>query len=141
MMEFMALLAGHTPSPYESLVYYYGLYSSSHRGKEKKENIDEEVEVEKVGGIGKASSTWARLIRKVFEVDILKCRKCGGGMRVIAFVSDFQETEKILKHIGEETVRPLPLNPKPTETRPPDSEFGDYIPPVEVYVQDPEYAY
>jgi len=37
-MEFMALLAGHIPSPYESLVYYYGIYSSSHRGKERREN-------------------------------------------------------------------------------------------------------
>ena len=35
IMEFMALLAGHTPSPYESLVYYYGIYNSSYRGTEK----------------------------------------------------------------------------------------------------------
>jgi hypothetical protein len=35
IMEFMALLAGHIPSPYESLVYYYGVYSSSYRWKER----------------------------------------------------------------------------------------------------------
>ena len=41
IMEFMVLLAGHIPSPYESLVYYYGVYSSSHRGKERRENRDD----------------------------------------------------------------------------------------------------
>ena len=33
----MALLAGHLPSPYETLTYYYGIYSSSYRGRERKE--------------------------------------------------------------------------------------------------------
>ncbi len=88
IMEFMALLAGHIPSPYESLVYYYGLYSSSHRGKVIRENGDGEVKVEEVNGNGKASSTWARLILKIFEVDPLRCEKCGGEMKVIAFITE-----------------------------------------------------
>ena len=37
VFEFMALLAGHLPSPYETITYYYGIYSSSYRGKERKE--------------------------------------------------------------------------------------------------------
>lgn len=41
IMEFMALLAAHIPSPYESLVYYYGIYSSAHRGKEGREDRSE----------------------------------------------------------------------------------------------------
>ena len=68
---------------YESLVYYYGIYSSSYRGKEKKENTDEVVEVEEVRATGKASSTWARLIRKIFEVDVLCCKKCGGEIHPV----------------------------------------------------------
>ena len=32
--DFLALLASHIPAPYESLTYYYGVYSSSHRGKQ-----------------------------------------------------------------------------------------------------------
>ena len=36
VLEFLALLACHIPSTYESLVYYYGVYSSSYWGKEKK---------------------------------------------------------------------------------------------------------
>jgi hypothetical protein len=37
-------LACHIPSTYESLVYYYGIYSSSYPGKEKKEETEAELE-------------------------------------------------------------------------------------------------
>jgi len=44
IMDFLVLLACHIPSTYESLVYYYGIYSSSYRGKEKKEETKAELE-------------------------------------------------------------------------------------------------
>ena len=40
VFEFMALLAGHLPSPYETITYYYGIYNSSYRGKERKEKVE-----------------------------------------------------------------------------------------------------
>ncbi len=40
---------------------------------------------------------WARLIAKVFEVDPLRCR-CGGTMRVVAFILDPTVIRKILQH-------------------------------------------
>ncbi len=137
IMEFMALLAGHIPSPYESLVYYYGIYSSSYRGKEKRENANEEVQVEEVRGTGKSNSTWARLIQKIFEVDVLRCTKCGGEMKVIAFITEQKSVRKILDHIGEKTKRAPPLSPTITLT---DADYGDYVPSDEVYAQDPEYV-
>ena len=67
IMGFMALLAGHIPSPYESLVYYYGLYSSSHRGKERRESrCNQSIGIQETKGNGKASSAWARLIHRIF---------------------------------------------------------------------------
>ena len=57
IMEFMALLAAHIPSPYESLVYYYGAYSNSHRGKERRENKeDQSIGIQETKGTGRASS-------------------------------------------------------------------------------------
>ena len=70
VFEFMALLAGHLPSPYETITYYYGIYSSSYRGKERKEKRGESsMEREKIKGKAKAIASWARLIHKIFEVD------------------------------------------------------------------------
>ena len=141
IMEFMSLVAGHIPSPYESLVYYYGIYSSSHRGKEKRENSDNCcINVEKVGGIHRASSAWARLIRKIFEVDILRCKMCGGEMKIIAFITGHESINKILRHIREETIRPPPLKLKPIVENNRETCPLDYIPPVDIYIRDPEYA-
>ncbi|MGA1826571.1 MAG: transposase [bacterium] len=68
----------YIPSPYECITIYYGVYSSSYRGKEKRENIDEAaVKVEEAKGKGTASSTWARLIQKIFEIGPLLCPQCG----------------------------------------------------------------
>jgi len=70
IMEFMALLAGHIPSPYKSLVYYYGLYSSSHRGKERRENRDDQsIGIQETKGIGRISAT--RTITKTSVFGIL----------------------------------------------------------------------
>jgi hypothetical protein len=112
LLEFMALLAGHIPSPYECITFYYGIYSSSYRGKEVRQERDgASVDVEEVKGKGKVSSTWARLIQKIFEIGPLLCPKCGKEMKLVAFITNFDETKKILKHIGEETQRAPPLSP------------------------------
>jgi hypothetical protein len=128
LLEFIALLAGHIPSPYECITLYYGVYSSSYRGKEKRENIgDAKVIVEEKKGKGKASSTWARLIQKIFEIGPLLCPKCGKEMKLVAFITNFDETKKILKHIGEETQRAPPLSPTTISANEPDGWYGDGI--------------
>jgi len=55
----------------------------------------------------KCRMTWAALIKCVFEVDPLKCPKCGGGMRIIAFIEGKVLIEKILRHckIWQELLR------------------------------------
>ncbi len=141
LQDIWAGLPFHTPSPYESLVYYYGIYSSSHRGKERRENRDDQsIGIQETKGIGRASSTWARLIHRIFEVDPLQCIKCGGNMRVVAFITDYQTSKSILKHIREETIRSPPLRVKTPTANIPDTVFWDSIPPVESYFHNPGYA-
>ena len=41
-------------------------------------------------GAPASRACWARLIRKVFEVDPLICARCGGEMKVIAVVPQFE---------------------------------------------------
>ena len=50
----------------------------------------------------RCSQTWAMLIKRVYEVDPLACPKCGGQMKVIAFLEPPQGAvvEKILRHCG-----------------------------------------
>ena len=44
----------------------------------------------------RASSTWARLIKQVYEVDPLICPCCGSEMRVIALIHDPVEIKRIV---------------------------------------------
>ena len=135
----MALLAGHLPSPYETLTFYFGIYSSSYRGKERKEKRGETT-MEKLKGKAKASVSWARRIHKIFEVDPLIYPNCGKDMKIIAFITSPQEIKKILKHIGEETERAPPL-PSITSYAPEDSyDFREDFPPDEVYFVDEEWG-
>ena len=48
----------------------------------------------------RARSSWARLIHKVYEVDLLECPKCQGPMRVITLIEDAAVIRRILEHLG-----------------------------------------
>jgi len=56
---------------------------------------------------------WAELIRLVYEVDPLCCEKCGGGMKVVSFISTAQSEviRRILEHQGVSTVVPRAHGP------------------------------
>ena len=68
-----------------------------------------------------ARSTWARLIRKIFEADPLVCA-CGAHMRIISFITEPRVVDRILRHRKSErckakdpfVARPPPRIPAPT---------------------------
>ena len=41
--------------------------------------------------------TWAQRLKRVFSIDIEKCEKCGGPVRIIASIED-PEYQAIAKH-------------------------------------------
>jgi 5-methylcytosine-specific restriction endonuclease McrA len=56
-------------------------------------------------------ASWARLIRKVFEIDPLKCSNCGATMRIIALIDDTDVVERILRHLKAWDPPPDTLTP------------------------------
>ena len=48
--------------------------------------------------------TWAQRLKRVFAIDIEKCERCGGPVRIIASIEDPDVIEKILKHLGLDQV-------------------------------------
>ena len=44
--------------------------------------------------------SWAQLIKRVYQVDPLKC-DCGGTLRVIGFITQHKVIRKILDHLDE----------------------------------------
>ena len=45
--------------------------------------------------------SWARLLKRVFDIDMQRCPNCGGGeLKIIAAILERPVIEKILKHLG-----------------------------------------
>ena len=45
------------------------------------------------------SKGWAKMIRKVYEVDPLLCPTCSGQMRVIALIEEPKVIDRIIRHL------------------------------------------
>ena len=45
--------------------------------------------------------SWARLIARIYAVDPLRCRHCGGAMQLIAFIVESTVIVRLLDHLGE----------------------------------------
>ena len=73
----------------------------------------------------KCRLTWAALIKCVYEVDPLKCPKCGAEMRIVSFIEEPYVIQKILRHceLWKEAPRPPPKIPGPSL---PDGPTLDY---------------
>jgi hypothetical protein len=44
-------------------------------------------------------AAWARLLAKVYEVDALRCNRCGSPMKVLAVITDPHQCRRILLHL------------------------------------------
>jgi hypothetical protein len=55
-------------------------------------------------------AAWARLIKKVYEVDPLVCSRCHSPMRVIAVITDAAQLLRILRHIVKTGITPPGLD-------------------------------
>ncbi len=44
--------------------------------------------------------SWAKLLKRVFEIDMAHCPNCGGELKIIAAILEQPVVEKILTHLG-----------------------------------------
>ena len=92
-LDFLAAVRAHIPDRREHLVRYYGWYSSVQRGKRRKQGREakppEAPPIEDdTAGARAARRAWARLTKKIYEVDPLICPECAGPMRIISFIGE-----------------------------------------------------
>jgi hypothetical protein len=53
---------------------------------------------------------WAILLARIYEISPLICSRCGGPVRIVAFITEAAPVQQILQHIGEPH-EPPPLHP------------------------------
>jgi len=106
-LDFLAELTQHIPNQGEHLVRYYGHYSNKARGLRAKQgdqnhNDQPQTHARVNPDNREARKRWAILIQRVYQADPLQCPKCGGTMRIIAFIEarQGQIVRQILEHCG-----------------------------------------
>ena len=57
---------------------------------------------------GKSRISWARLLKRVFGIDIQTCHVCSGKMKIIAAIEDPAVIKNILSHLGLPNKPPEP---------------------------------
>jgi hypothetical protein len=128
-LDFIAKLAALVPKPLVNLTRFHGVFApnSKHRvdvtlakrGKGTKHHEDEDKNLER----RHKAMTWAQLLKRVFNIDVLVCPRCGGEAKVIASIEDQPVIEKILKHIQAKRVLPPPPELLPAARASPSSDW------------------
>ena len=86
-----------------------------------------------------ARYAWALLLARIDEVFPLVCSRCGGEMRIIAFLTDAGAVRDLLTHLGEPT-SPPPIAPArgPPLWEMADVDHGEFDPPAQ---PEPDYQF
>lgn len=110
-LELIEKLAAITPKPRVHTTRYHGLFAphSKNRAKVvlgKTKTVDEAKEEESNSGSNEKRMSWAKLLNRVFKIDVTKCQYCRGDVKVVAAVLQRTAIEQILKHLGLPTEVP-----------------------------------
>jgi hypothetical protein len=117
-VDFIARLAALVPKPRVNLTRYHGVLAPNHRlrglvtparrGRGVKPISKAEV---RSPAERHAAMTWAQRLKRVFNIDIEVCGRCGGSVSVIACIEDQDIIDKILAHLRDKelAVPTLPL--------------------------------
>lgn len=107
--ELLERLAVITPRPRINLVLYYGVLAP--RAAWRAAIVgDGAVRAggESCSAADRPARSWAELMRRAFEFDVLACPRCGHAMRLIALIEHADVIRRILRHLGEPTEVPAP---------------------------------
>jgi len=116
-LEFMEKLAALVPPPRAHQVRFHGFLAPHSKSRSKLATSRKALKEKKKKGEDKADGLnkvgkmrWARLLKRVFNIDIEICMFCGGKAKVLSAIHDEKSITKILNHVG--------LDPNPPPIRP-----------------------
>lgn len=111
-LEFIHRVTTQIPDARRHLIRYYGAYSHRSRGARR---AQEEAEATGTGAKkppadvvepaptqsrhSRSRASWARLIRRIYEVDPLLCPRCRGPLEVLSVLVDPKVVDAILRHL------------------------------------------
>jgi hypothetical protein len=113
-LDFLARLAALVPRPRVNLTRFHGVLAPNAKwrgavtpsgrgrgGRAGGRAAGVGAEGEAPGPAKRQAMTWAQRLKRVFRIEIERCARCGGPMKVIAAIEDPAVVERILRHVGE----------------------------------------
>ena len=125
-LDFLSRLASLVPRPRVHLIRFHGVFAPHCKYRSliipqsvliDKTSPKEQKKAKKPYTIG-----WAKMLKRVFDIDIQICSKCGGQIKVISAIHNQQVIKRILNSLGESSTVPE-LSPS---RGPPETEH-DYL--------------
>jgi hypothetical protein len=107
-LEFLAQASVHFPNVWEQTSRFYGCYSARFRGAAKQTAQLKSAsnpaspfntQIPELEQKPRSSSSWARLMKKFYEIDPLVCPKCGSPMALKAFITQPSEIDRICANL------------------------------------------
>lgn len=105
-LEFLERLVALIPRPRVNLTRYHGVLAPHYKYRKLIVPKPVQLELTKEGGSKPKRMNWARLLKRVFKVDVEICLKCGGHMKIISNIEDPTVIRKILEHLRLPSVAP-----------------------------------
>ena len=111
-LEFMQRLAALVPRPRLNLIRFHGVLAPNAklrpqiipgRAVSANHTADDDGALHHAGS---ARMSWARLLKRVFDIDMEHCPHCGGKLKIIAAIEEPRVIAKILAHLGLPTRAP-----------------------------------
>ncbi len=117
-ITFLSRLACLIPPPWAHMVRYHGVFAPNANARpllprplpsaeqtpwlegEAQQDADDDYLCPPPRAPEPRTILWARLIERVWKVDVLSCSLCGGRRRIIAFITKPSIITKILDHLG-----------------------------------------
>ena len=111
-LDFIARLAALVPRPRAHLVRFHGLFAPNARHRRLVVPAPAPAPLSEAAEPGamptRAQMTWAQRLRRVFDIDISRCPRCGAALRVLAVITDPRVIAAILTHLEARTARAPP---------------------------------
>jgi hypothetical protein len=111
--ELLEKLAALIPRPYVNLIVYHGVLAPNAKwraevvqfARGRTPHAQEVPSTTSDEAYRPSNRSWAELMRRGLDLDVLQCPNCGGRMRFIATILSTGAIRKILRHLG------LPADP------------------------------
>ena len=100
----MQRLAAQVPRPRLPLIRFHGVLAPNAKLRSRVVPVAEQTTPAGADDCKHAHSaplrmTWARLLKRVFDIDVERCA-CGGKLKIIAVIEEPAVTARILTHLG-----------------------------------------